>query len=687
MNVSNSQSARVVSRFVALLIPLVDVLATSAYAAESVSQGLAASLVASAEEHIEQGSKDAQLSGLMLLSVLGDVQGEERDMIWHAMEHVRSTEDRNLLGKLDALTEDASSRKVRRMSMSVLDRLERNLGWCDMESAVPLNPCAEGSEASFASHSLSNGYAWFSVDLESDMEYTLESVCSAGLRILFAWPEAKWKTTRSVLVEGQDSRAVVPSLVGEGRLVFRLTRRHDEVTGSGAQEDAVRLRISSRRRPDALPFCPSLEAKREVPSPSFGIQYATEFSDAPTQWVRVVSRRGCRYTFATSRLSGGSDPKLALYRVEGDELLRLTEDDDGGEGLAASIDWVCGYDGGDYFVLLSDVSEGDGACDIILNCTNLDLNLNYAVKMASDSKESPGISMIASGLWPLVPPSDAEGGWVRFSTNPGRIYRLQTNANLDAHSGGRGVALIEGVPGLLSPEHAMPLELVPSYLLADSRECFLRVTRSPEGDCLLRITEVTDAEEEPYRLPMTPLRNSPPRIDPTPFGYLVTVRPRTSVAAWFPALEDDQCRFVVEELNAKGSIRPSLLSEMPTGEFVDLRDSERWDAEMATTWVCPYGGNYYLQLENPSAAAARVFVTYSQERPFDGRKVGDIVYLHRHEAVKGHRNWSPKMDEYVGKRATITRLLRKDSSGSYVVRVDVDGGQFAWRTRVLVPAE
>jgi hypothetical protein len=59
--------------------------------------------------------------------------------------------------------------------------------------------------------------------------------------------------------------------------------------------------------------------------------------------------------------------------------------------------------------------------------------------------------------------------------------------------------------------------------------------------------------------------------------------------------------------------------------------------------------------------------------------VGDLVRLGRHTTINGDDNWDSAMDEYVGTEARITAFIGQDTSGSEVVRINVDEGQFAWR--------
>ncbi|MBP8128806.1 MAG: proteasome accessory factor PafA2 family protein [Candidatus Hydrogenedentes bacterium] len=66
--------------------------------------------------------------------------------------------------------------------------------------------------------------------------------------------------------------------------------------------------------------------------------------------------------------------------------------------------------------------------------------------------------------------------------------------------------------------------------------------------------------------------------------------------------------------------------------------------------------------------------------------IGDRVVLGRHEPVGGSENWNSDMEQYVGRTATVLRIVGLDSSGCEVVRVDIDQGRYVWRARNLTHA-
>jgi hypothetical protein len=78
-------------------------------------------------------------------------------------------------------------------------------------------------------------------------------------------------------------------------------------------------------------------------------------------------------------------------------------------------------------------------------------------------------------------------------------------------------------------------------------------------------------------------------------------------------------------------------------------------------------------------------------------EVGTQVILREHKTEPWHcqieaysdavqRNWATGMARYIGKKARITSIGRRDGAGCLCCRVDVDGGVFAWRVESMILA-
>lgn len=74
------------------------------------------------------------------------------------------------------------------------------------------------------------------------------------------------------------------------------------------------------------------------------------------------------------------------------------------------------------------------------------------------------------------------------------------------------------------------------------------------------------------------------------------------------------------------------------------------------------------------------------EKP-SGLVAGDKVRIGKHDAVNDEDdNWCPRMDKYIGKIATIKKVLGFDPEGYEVARIDLDEGEYSWRTRNMTRA-
>jgi len=70
-----------------------------------------------------------------------------------------------------------------------------------------------------------------------------------------------------------------------------------------------------------------------------------------------------------------------------------------------------------------------------------------------------------------------------------------------------------------------------------------------------------------------------------------------------------------------------------------------------------------------------------------GYKVGDRIIIGAHRYLADDNNWASDMLEYVGQVATITSMEGTDASGSYLVHVDIDNGDWYWRVETMSPAK
>ncbi|MEK7753641.1 MAG: hypothetical protein AAB654_17085 [Acidobacteriota bacterium] len=130
----------------------------------------------------------------------------------------------------------------------------------------------------------------------------------------------------------------------------------------------------------------------------------------------------------------------------------------------------------------------------------------------------------------------------------------------------------------------------------------------------------------------------------------------------------------------------ALLPALVCAAVVDLMD--RWSP---TTLILASGlallgfatavTNAYLTIRKSAVAGDKS--DNSGEAEDVPLHIGDRVILCRHRPINGEDNWSPEMNQYVGREARVTTLDGKDQSGCDGARVDADGGRFFWRVRDL----
>lgn len=97
------------------------------------------------------------------------------------------------------------------------------------------------------------------------------------------------------------------------------------------------------------------------------------------------------------------------------------------------------------------------------------------------------------------------------------------------------------------------------------------------------------------------------------------------------------------------------------------------------------GREYWIELRaDGPALPEQVVLDLRSPSGHNGLKVGSRVRVHRHYVREGSSNWASGMEQYVGKSATVIELV-EGSPGEALVRLDIDDGQYVWRSESLVP--
>lgn len=91
-----------------------------------------------------------------------------------------------------------------------------------------------------------------------------------------------------------------------------------------------------------------------------------------------------------------------------------------------------------------------------------------------------------------------------------------------------------------------------------------------------------------------------------------------------------------------------------------------------------------LLLQGLTVAMTNAYLTVFHRQDWQRFLVGDLVLIGRQDILNGNDYPIAETEQYVGNLATIVSVGEKDSSGYDVVRVDLDNGQFTWRTENLI---
>jgi hypothetical protein len=134
------------------------------------------------------------------------------------------------------------------------------------------------------------------------------------------------------------------------------------------------------------------------------------------------------------------------------------------------------------------------------------------------------------------------------------------------------------------------------------------------------------------------------------------------------------------------------------GEHEDINGGKDWDDKMAPfvgkqATVLELSGkdsqgflvvkvkenNYYWRVRNLTLKGRGEAGSY-------GYKVGDRVIIGAHRYIDEDNNWADEMGEFIGEEATITSFEGTDGTGSFLVHVDIDDGDWYWRVETMSPA-
>ncbi|HEX4953334.1 MAG TPA: hypothetical protein VF017_08065 [Thermoanaerobaculia bacterium] len=572
-------------------------------------------------------------------------------------------------------------REARKLADEVLGELEKSLGW---NRRVGLRVAASqdepGEEVAFVDLPAGSEYQWLKVGVAASGLHEVQ-VKGAPQEVLVL--DSKDAVKARGQASGQDPLAF--TVEEPGSYFLRLKQGGDDPTEEILDEgDAVPQVPTTTQvavvRPLAL--APAME-KSDATLAQVGESYRARVERETVQWAGFEAKKGHFYTAETSRLGAGCDTRLSVYG-EADALIGT--DDDGGEELFSSrVKWYAREDGS-FWLEVSEVSSA--ACTFSIRVDGEAVEgtavVPSAERGAAPSLESSGGTvLVTAGFEPV---------YVRLPAQPGRAYWIESSLdfkveapafqlwdrNQAAGSGGGAPAVTSG-----------------AWAQLEDGDFYLQF--QPSDDSGIAAVRVADAGEIelPEEFALSPLGAKPRAVRPLP--------PRLSATV---AIEAGQVLVAKLKL-AKGDsavVGAQALARDLTVTVGRLEETKRMEPEAAdedfdafvedlapqTEWLLlpDADGEVFIQFSNTSEVTGRFLLEVEVEKPYSGFKVGDRVILGQHRPIQGRTNWNPDMRNYVGKPATITRLVDwtepiNGVEGVYLVRVKEDEEGYVWRTRDL----
>lgn len=388
-----------------------------------------------------------------------------------------------------------------------------------------------------------------------------------------------------------------------------------------------------------------------------------------------AAKAGTVYAVETRDLVGRTDTRLHVTVPDhGDQV-----DDDGGAGLASRMQFDTLHSGkvqGFVELMRSDAST----------TYELRVDEQWAFQVGPQVTVNETSQRIPSAVWSnkVVPLAfDGDTGTFEFQATRGTVYRVHADLDVEV-TGNNGGAALPLLADDVEPEWAIrPMQ---AFLALDSGPFTLTLRKRATTEVnpvFFQLIADPDPEPVPHMATLGPSRR-----DPLPVKAMSELNFDGGVIDDIAPGEEGWIRFVVD---GNHTYRVFVDGADPDGRLVaSLYDSSGRTTLVPASGEMPYTvmtrlaggkGTWVARVANMGDTPARVRVAVLADEVYNGLRVGDEVKLGRHRVYNGHRNWSEPMERYVGRNGRIISLAGQDGAGAWLVRVDVDGGEWAWRTR------
>lgn len=455
-----------------------------------------------------------------------------------------------------------------------------------------------------------------------------------------------------------------------------LTELSVRVDAGPACDGPFRVALVAREAAPALSRGTSADAPAVATGP--GVWRVVPRAGEAT-WLQVPLEGGAVYEIRTVALQGSTDTVLTVRLPDG----RVWTDDDGGGGLASRL-------------RIDNVLATTATVAVALPTADVDTSFSLVVERVFKFgvtepivARRPPAELPASAWSGFAMPVSIEGedGELLIQAVRGNVYAIQTALDVTM-VGAKGAQALR----LLRDEEPTSWSVRPFrvFLALETGPHILTLRRPPSGRSESPwFVQVVDRPAQPHA-PPTELEHGwggacevraswRERRDG---GVMVTLAPGS--VGWVRFEATQGVGYVVradgESPAGRLTLRAWRGAVQGPPSFVDRRGEPLASLGVEarateTVWV---------ELRQEGTAADRVRVSVVADVPYDGLRLGDQVRLGRHTPVEGGVNWTSEMDVFVGRNAVLTELVGQDEWGAWVVRVDLDRGQFAWRTRDMV---
>jgi hypothetical protein len=624
---------------------------------------------------------DAPVEAALTVAALRQLETQEKGRVSHALYQLEAllalpgfrrqavTEALEQAGALKILESSASwvkGKALKELRARLEEQIRERVGVTDGAAAVDLQRATLVERPELVWNDVGTAERkWWSVPVEADRELEVHIQGCDYAHVALFDDGGRRVGAEHIADTFTPARLWATSEVSSGHLRVR--------RGGGCDED-FRVAVVARQAPVALrghgsPVEPERLQVGEVyrVRPAGGSAVHFVFDTEP----------GGVYVVRTEDLEGRTDTSVALLTPEG----RRIVDDDAGNGLASAVR---------FDTLLAD--EVHGAVSLLQAGPDTSFRLTVDEAWRYEVAETAALEgpwRLSGAAWNghVVPLTfDGDSAVVEFQASKGGVYGFHTALDVSVQGQGDvGAMRLVGEdlrpPGSVRPVH--------SFLALENGRFKATLTRTPEtedGAVFFQFLTTAERRPVPHISELGTSRKAALRLTPGDHEYdfdggvLDELEPGEDGWVRFKVRSGSFYRLYVDGTDRAGALTARVVDE---GDGEVLLDGMEPAPRAEMLMVADNAGVWSLHLENAGERANHVRVAVIAEQAYGGFRIGDRVKVGRHRPFEGFANWVEPMERYVGRSGTIMDFAGRDASGAWVVRLDIDDSEFAWRTRDL----